>query len=488
MIKKIKKVQIRNFQSHDDITLDIAPMLTTIVGPSDAGKSAVIRAIRWALFNEPSGTQYMRVGTDNTSVLITFTDGTTLLRARNKSENYYILQEAEGDPVRLEGFGVAVPQEINDFTGIRKVEVGDKDSLAVNIAGQLEGPFLLGEKSSVRAEAIGRLAGTDRIDTAHRTTNADKFSNQKRIGQLKLDAEKMQEQLGAFAYLKEEEKTIEQLTALTDRMQQLQDRLTPLIALQKKQKHHTEQMEITRKRKEQFAYLQKAKDLYTLTFGHQEQKTKLSVWKKEQDRLQKAIQETQQRLLSQNLFLSFVATEKLIAKGENLLRVQKWHTRQKCLTTQFNQAKRLASLPVDDATAVFASAGKTHERLNKLRRIQEQYQNRNARIQNGYAYLQRLEDTETAAEYWQEIQESRQRLLQMQGLREKNRLIHEQIQTARMAKQRSLQEVQKHTDAYIQKLADAKQCPYCRQTLDKDSLQHVRAHLEGEEHELREGH
>ena len=45
----------------------------------------------------------------------------------------------------------------------------------------------------------------------------------------------MQEQLGAFAYLKEEEKTIEQLTALTDRMQQLQDRLTPLIALQKKQ-------------------------------------------------------------------------------------------------------------------------------------------------------------------------------------------------------------------------------------------------------------
>ena len=88
MIKKIKKVQIRNFQSHDDLTLDIAPMLTTIVGPSDAGKSAVIRAIRWALFNEPSGTQYMRVGTDNTSVLITFTDGTTLLRARNKSENY----------------------------------------------------------------------------------------------------------------------------------------------------------------------------------------------------------------------------------------------------------------------------------------------------------------------------------------------------------------------------------------------------------------
>ena len=181
--KKIESVEIHNFQSHIDTKIEFAPLLTTVVGASDAGKSSVIRALRWALFNEPSGTQYMRVGTADTYVRLLFTDGSALLRARDKSKNYYILQNADGESTRLEGFGQKTPSQVAEFTGIRKVQVSEKDSLSVNVAGQLEGPFLLGETPTVRAEAIGRLAGTHRIDAAHRQARADKGQNTRLLNQ-----------------------------------------------------------------------------------------------------------------------------------------------------------------------------------------------------------------------------------------------------------------------------------------------------------------
>ena len=110
MAKKIEKVEIHNFQSHTDTVIKFAPLLTTIVGPSDSGKSSIIRAIRWALFNEPAGTQYMRVGTADTYVRLVFSDQSSLLRARDKSSNYYILQDENGDTTRLEGYGQKAQQ------------------------------------------------------------------------------------------------------------------------------------------------------------------------------------------------------------------------------------------------------------------------------------------------------------------------------------------------------------------------------------------
>ena len=48
----IKTVKIHDFQSHEDSFMEFEKGLNIIVGPSDSGKSAVIRAIKWALFNE----------------------------------------------------------------------------------------------------------------------------------------------------------------------------------------------------------------------------------------------------------------------------------------------------------------------------------------------------------------------------------------------------------------------------------------------------
>jgi len=54
----IRSLEIENFQSHELTKLDLHKGLNVIVGPSDQGKSALIRALRWLCYNEPKGTDF----------------------------------------------------------------------------------------------------------------------------------------------------------------------------------------------------------------------------------------------------------------------------------------------------------------------------------------------------------------------------------------------------------------------------------------------
>ena len=55
----LQTIQIHNFQSHENSQLDLSPGINTLVGDSDCGKSAVMRAILWAITNSPQGDAYV---------------------------------------------------------------------------------------------------------------------------------------------------------------------------------------------------------------------------------------------------------------------------------------------------------------------------------------------------------------------------------------------------------------------------------------------
>jgi DNA repair exonuclease SbcCD ATPase subunit len=50
----ITRLHLQNFRRHDDLTLDLAPGLTVVRGPNEAGKSTIQRAIEMALFRRPT--------------------------------------------------------------------------------------------------------------------------------------------------------------------------------------------------------------------------------------------------------------------------------------------------------------------------------------------------------------------------------------------------------------------------------------------------
>ena len=200
-MKYLKKVILKNFQSHKYSIIEFNEGLNIIVGPSDSGKTAIIRAIKWALYNEPAGNYFIREGETEASVTLEFSNGIKIKRLRNKSKNVYILYNIDNEEIIFEGFGNKVPQEIIDLLEIKKISLDSNESNAINLGEQLEGAFLLSEKGSTKASAIGRLIGVNLIDDALKETLKDirNISIQKNI--ISESIKKTETELTTYEYL-----------------------------------------------------------------------------------------------------------------------------------------------------------------------------------------------------------------------------------------------------------------------------------------------
>lgn len=206
----IKKLIIENFQSHQYTELDFSESFNIISGPSDHGKSAVIRAIKWVLYNEPRGTDFIRHGTTTAKVTCGMSNGCTIIRERSNSKNRYILIYPDGREMTFEGFGNEIPQEVVKAHGIPKVELDSDLGASLNIGEQLQGPFLLSETGAVRAKAIGRLSGLHIIDRAIRNCNVDIRRENQSTEKTKKEIDEIEVNLAEFRQLEDIKKRLEE--------------------------------------------------------------------------------------------------------------------------------------------------------------------------------------------------------------------------------------------------------------------------------------
>lgn len=104
----INRLTIQNFQAHDKLRVDFDPGITTIIGPSDIGKSAIIRALQWVCTNQPGGDAFVRHGSNGTTVKL-HVDGHVVTRRRSPGgevNEYYL------DDNKFVAFGRNVPEAI----------------------------------------------------------------------------------------------------------------------------------------------------------------------------------------------------------------------------------------------------------------------------------------------------------------------------------------------------------------------------------------
>ena len=149
----LNSVHITNFESHAHTQVDFSPGVNVVVGLSDMGKSALFRAIQWALFNRPAGDAFIRRGTRNASVSVILDDGddTHLVeRSKGKSVNHYGL-----DDQTFEAFGQDVPDEIRRAINMDR---------GTNVQGQMDPMFLLQSSAGEVARHLNDVAGLDEID------------------------------------------------------------------------------------------------------------------------------------------------------------------------------------------------------------------------------------------------------------------------------------------------------------------------------------
>lgn len=227
-MKYIKRIILENFQSHKHSIIDLEERLNVIVGPSDSGKSAIIRGLKWALYNEPAGDYFIREGEKECSVSLEFSDNTILKRYRSKSKNSYILTRNNGEEIIFEGFGSAVPEEIIDIIGIKKIYLDSNEANSINLGEQLEGAFLLSEKTSTRASAIGRLVGVNLIDDALREVLKDTRGLNIDKRNLEENINKLDKEITQYDYLNDLKVKFNRISELNKEIKDKYDRIHKL--------------------------------------------------------------------------------------------------------------------------------------------------------------------------------------------------------------------------------------------------------------------
>lgn len=200
----LTKVEIENYQSHKKTVLEFIPGTNVIIGETDAGKSVILRAIRWVAENRPLGDGFRSEWGGDTKVTLHTSEGNVIERIRTASRNEYIV-----NGMVLEAFGAAVPEEV--------INVLQLDS--ANIQTQRDGPFLLAATPGEAARLLNKAASIDDID---RTISELKKSQNKLDSNIKhyrsqlLESNQQMEQYSDIPIIENKLKSAEELEKIRE--------------------------------------------------------------------------------------------------------------------------------------------------------------------------------------------------------------------------------------------------------------------------------
>lgn len=238
-----KSIEIFNFQAHEHLKVDFVDGFNVLVGTSNVGKSAVLRALRWVLTNNPTGDKFITHGKDVAKVVLELDNGLKIERERGrgkkKTTNYYRLYRGEELLSEHTGFGNNVPQEIEDVTF-------SEESFDILFAHQLESTFLLSDSPSVRAQRLGGFEDFSKIDTASAETKSEaaeakKLANasKKRVKELEIELKEIEGELSElepkllavnelFDSVIELEQSYQSVSGLVDNVKNIESNITTL--------------------------------------------------------------------------------------------------------------------------------------------------------------------------------------------------------------------------------------------------------------------
>jgi chromosome segregation ATPase len=149
----MKSLEIKNFQAHKDTLIDFHPGVTYLIGDNDAGKSAIMRSLRWVVKNSPTGFSFKSHFADkkeNTSVALNFEDE-TVTRERGSSINQYRVGSEE-----YKALASKVPEDIAELINLDEI----------NLQSQYAPYFLLCETPGKVAEKFNEVFNLQKIDSS----------------------------------------------------------------------------------------------------------------------------------------------------------------------------------------------------------------------------------------------------------------------------------------------------------------------------------
>ncbi len=244
----LTKVEIQNFQSHKTTEMEFFPGTNVIIGKSDAGKSAVFRAINWVISNRPLGDSFRSEWGGDTRVVLHTSEGDVISRTRSATKNEYSI-----NGMALKAFGSEVPE---DVSAILKMDTA-------NIQAQMDVPFLLAASPGEAARMLNRAASLDDIDHTISGLRKTHASTKSEIQRGEALLESLEEQLQEYKNLPEIETKIAQAETLEEDRAALTAKTQTLKHSAQRAKEIEEELARTAYVDELMVKCQKAETLHT---------------------------------------------------------------------------------------------------------------------------------------------------------------------------------------------------------------------------------
>lgn len=184
----ITKIELKNFQSHQNSQLDFTNGINVIIGKSNVGKTSILRALWWVLTNRPKGTAFIRQGQNKVEVIVA-TDKGKVVRQRSEKGNVNDYRvEAGGKEEQFTALGGDVPQEIVDVLGISDW----------NIQKQLDTHFLLLDSPGRVAKAINDVVHLESGELLASRLASSIRSSEKKCSELKEEIKQLNTELAKY--------------------------------------------------------------------------------------------------------------------------------------------------------------------------------------------------------------------------------------------------------------------------------------------------
>jgi len=236
----IKRIYLKNFQSHSETSLELSPNFTCIIGPSNSGKTAIVNALAFLFFNEWDS-DYIRVSKDSDGkccVEVEFDDGSSVVRVKSKSINKIEFKENGKIVKTYSNFGSEYPDEVkNKFTGMI-------DGLHVCLAKQDNNSFLINESPSVKGRIISHLSGVNILDdlSSRIVSKLRELSDKKKLAQEKLKM--LESNFSRYEHIDKAESLIKKYEKLCEKQVSWEKQLSDTIALNDRLKQVNKEIQV----------------------------------------------------------------------------------------------------------------------------------------------------------------------------------------------------------------------------------------------------
>jgi exonuclease SbcC len=202
----LTEIKLENFQDHKDSTISLTNGINLIVGSSDAGKSAILRAVNFVFHNNLKGDSFIRHGSNECKVTLKFSDGVEVTRIKGNDTNSYQLKDSDGNQHSFPKVGTSVPEEIKKQLGQPPL---DDKKRPISYADQMANLFLVDLSPSDLPRTLSELTGIQNLQNAAEALSKNARSFDRVIKEKNDKLQKLNADLENYAYVDKDLESIE---------------------------------------------------------------------------------------------------------------------------------------------------------------------------------------------------------------------------------------------------------------------------------------